>query len=123
MHLVDTCGWIEWFSDGTLADKFRRFLEETDQLLVPTLVQYELFKWGVREKDESTALDLIAYTETCLTVPLDTNIALFAGDLYDTHRLSMADAVIYASARTYGVDLISSDAHFSALPHVVYWKK
>lgn len=22
MHIVDSCGWLEWFSDGILADAF-----------------------------------------------------------------------------------------------------
>jgi hypothetical protein len=37
--LVDTCGWIEWLTDRTLAERFRPYLEQTDVLVVPTVVQ------------------------------------------------------------------------------------
>lgn len=123
MYVVDTCGWIEWFTDGMLADQFGPLLRETDQLLVPTLVQYELFKWCLRERGEAAAFDLVATTRCCTTIVLDTSIALLAAEVSAAHRLAMADAVIYASARTYGVTLFSSDAHFERLPDVVYWRK
>jgi predicted nucleic acid-binding protein len=81
MHVVDTCGWIEWLTDGTLAENFAPFLSDSANLIVPTLVQFELYKWCLREKDEAAALDVIGLTEVCLVRPLDTRIALSAADI------------------------------------------
>ena len=44
MHVVDTCGWIEWLVDGRLAENFAPCLSDTGNLIVPTLVQFELYK-------------------------------------------------------------------------------
>lgn len=70
MILVDTCGWIEWLTDGALADSFAPYMEDPAELLVPTTVQYELYKWVKRESDESTALDTIALADDSLVVLL-----------------------------------------------------
>ena len=123
MHVVDTCGWIEWLADGALAEKFGPHLSNSSELIVPTLVQFELYKWCLREKDEAVALDVIGITEACLVRPLDTRIALSAADLAMRHKLAMADAVVYATALAAGGQLLTSDAHFSGLPNVCYWQK
>jgi len=62
-YLVDTCGWIEWLTDGILADSFAPYLRQPEELLVPTILQYELYRWVCRERDEETALEIIGLTE------------------------------------------------------------
>jgi predicted nucleic acid-binding protein len=121
--LVDTCGWIEWLTEGALADSFASYMTDPAKLLVPTTVQYELYKWVKRESDENTALDTIALADDSLVIPLSTDIALVAADLTLSHKLAFADAVIYASARKYNVELVTSDDHFEGLPSVTYFPK
>ena len=123
MHVVDTCGWIEWLIDGALAESYAPYLAESDNLLVPALVQFELYKWCLREKDEAATLDVIGLTEACLVRALDTRIALSAADLSARHKLAMADAIVYATALAVGRKLLTSDAHFKSLPEVVFWQK
>lgn len=123
MILVDTCGWIEWLTGDVLADSFAPFMEDASDVLVPTTVQYELFKWVKREFDETTAYDTIALADSSLVVPLTTEIALMAGDLTLSHKLAFADAVIYASARRYKVQMVTSDDHFEGLANVTYFPK
>jgi len=90
---------------------------------VPTTVQYELYKWVKRESDEATAHDTIALADDGLIVALSTEIALMAADLSLSHSLAFADAVIYASAKKYHAELVTSDDHFEGLPGVTYFKK
>ena len=123
MILVDTCGWIEWLTEGALADSFASYMQDPAELLVPTTVQYKLYKWVKRESDENTAFDTIALADDSLVVPLSTDIALVAADLSLSHKLAFADAVIYASARKYNVELVTSDDHFEGLPGVTYFAK
>ena len=123
MILVDTCGWIEWLTEGALADSFASYMQDPAELLVPTTVQYELYKWVKRESDENTALDTTALADGSLVIPLSTDIALVAADLSLSHKLAFADAVIYASARKYNVELVTSDDHFEGLPGVTYFPK
>jgi predicted nucleic acid-binding protein len=123
MVIVDTCGWIEWLTDGQLAEVYAPFLADSGNVIVPTLVQFELYRWCLREKNEAIALDVIGLTETCRVRPLDTRIALSAADLCAQYKLAMADAVVYASALAANAELLTSDAHFTALPGVRYWQK
>ena len=58
-HVVDTCGWIEWLTDGVLADKYAPYLESLEEVHVPTSVQFELYKWVKRESSEEQALEVI----------------------------------------------------------------
>ncbi|WP_018954211.1 type II toxin-antitoxin system VapC family toxin [Thioalkalivibrio sulfidiphilus] len=121
--LVDTCGWIEWLTDGELADQFAPHLMRPEEVVVPTAIQFELYKWVKRERDEVTALEIIALTEQCHIVSLDTATALLAADLSLAHRLSFADALIYATAQRHGATLTTSDDHFEDLPGVEFYRK
>jgi predicted nucleic acid-binding protein len=121
--LVDTCGWIEWLTNGKLVKEFELHLETPATLIIPSLLQFELYKWVVREKDMSTALEIIGITEHGTVVPLDTNLALYAADLSSEYNLAMADAIIYATSLAHKALLITSDKHFKKLPHVNYIEK
>lgn len=122
-YLVDTCGWIEWLENSKLASAFEPFLRHSEQLIVPTLIQYELYKWICREKDVATALEVIGITEGATVVPLDTHLALHAADIAKQYNLAMADAIVYAAAQKKEVELITADKHFSGLPKVHYIAK
>lgn len=123
MILVDTCGWIEWLTDGILANKYKSYLQDVESIIVATSVQFELYKWASRVKNKQEALKVIALTEQGKVIPLTTSIALLAGDLASEYKLSFADAIIYATAQNEQVELITSDDHFLNLPGVVYFKK
>ena len=123
MFLVDTCGWIEWMIDSPLAKSYSRYLTSPDTLIVPTLVQHELYKWLFREVDQAAALSAIAATQTARVITLDTSLALLAADMARELRLTTADAIIYATASQHNATLITSDTHFANLPHVKYFQK
>ena len=42
---MDSCGWLECFTDGALADEYRPYLEDCDNMLVPSIVLYEVYKF------------------------------------------------------------------------------
>ena len=123
MRLVDTSAWIEWLVESALGKKLGKMLPERAQCIVPTIVQLELSKWLVREVGEERADQVIAYTQKCVVVPLDTTLALLAADLHREHKLATADAIVYATARRHGADLLTCDAHFESLEGVVYLRK
>lgn len=110
-------------TDSPLAKSYSRYLTSPDTLIVPTLVQHELYKWLCRETDQPTALSAIAATNTATVVPLDTSLALLAADISNEFKLAMADAIIYATARQHNATLVTSDVHFSGLPQVKYFQK
>jgi len=118
MRLVDTSAWIEWLIGSPTGKLVAKRLPEQSDWLVPTMIQLELAKWLVREVGEDKADQVIAFTQLCHIVPLDTEIALAAAEACLTHKLATADAIVFATARTHGADLITCDAHFDSLPGV-----
>ena len=63
-------------------------------------------------------MDGIAAMHRARVVPVDVSLALEAADLALTHRLAMADALIYATARHHRALLITADADFEGLAGV-----
>jgi predicted nucleic acid-binding protein len=123
LRVVDTSAWIEWFVGSAIGVKLARLFPDKDRCIVPTIVQLELSKWLVREVGEEQADQVIAYTQKCVVVPLDTAIALLAADLHRQYKLATADAIVYATAQRERAELLTCDAHFDGLPGVVFFSK
>lgn len=123
MRVIDTSAWIEWLTGSALGKKLGQAFPHKSRCIVPTIVQLELSKWLVREVGEEQADQVIAYTQTCTVVPLDTAIALLAAELHREYKLATADAIVYATARQQGADLLTCDAHFKGLPDTVFVQK
>lgn len=121
--VVDTSAWIEWLMATPLGRDIDTVFPAREHCIVPTIVQLELSKWLVREVGEDKADQVIAYTQKCRVVPLDTNMALLAADLHREHKLATADAIVYATAHQQQARLLTCDAHFEALSQVDYFPK
>lgn len=116
--VVDSSGWIEYLGAGMKADDFAPYLQAQDSLLVPTIVLYEVYKKLSRERGKTLADRFVSQAFRCVVVALDEEIALVAANLSLDHRLSMADAIIYATARTHSAQLVTGDSAFQGLPGV-----
>jgi len=123
MRLVDTSAWIEWLIASPTGKAVASEIPAREDWLVPTIVQLELTKWLAREVGEDKADQVIAFTQMCVLVPLDTKIALSAAEICGKHKLATADAIIYATALEHGVNLLTCDAHFDGLPGVTLLSK
>jgi predicted nucleic acid-binding protein len=123
MILVDTSAWIEWLISSPTGEKVAGRLPEQADWLVPTMVQLELAKWLTREVGEEKADQVIAFTQVCQVVPLDTEIALTAAEACREHKLATADAIVFATARARGATLLTCDTHFDGLPGVTLIEK
>jgi predicted nucleic acid-binding protein len=123
LRVVDTSAWIEWFTGSALGKKLGKQFPDKPRCVVPTIVQLELSKWLVREVGEEQADQVIAYTQKCVVIPLDTTIALLAADMHREHKLATADAIVYATARHQGAELLTCDSHFKDLPDVALFAK
>jgi len=123
LRVVDTSAWIEWLVGSAVGNKLGKQFPDKAQCIVPTIVQLELSKWLVRELGEEQADQVIAYTQKCIVVPLDTGIALLAAELHREYKLATADAIVYATARHQGAELLTCDAHFKGLRDVALFAK
>lgn len=84
---------------------------------------YEVYKWIKREASEDAGLDAVATMKRTNVAELTEEIALLAADLALAHGLSMADAMMLASARQYGAELLTTDSGFDGLSGVTVFSK
>ena len=123
LRVVDTSAWIEWLTQSALGKKIGKQFPDRSRWIVPTIVQLELSKWLMREVGEERTDQVIAFTQKCAVVSLDTAIALLAADLHREHKLATADAIVYATAQQQRAELLTCDGHFAGLPGVVFFPK
>ncbi len=123
MYLVDSCGWLEWFSNGPLAKNYRKYLKHQDHLLVPVIVLHEVYKILKREVGEEKALLAVGHMKSAQVVELDELLALKAADLGLSHGLAMADSIVYATGLEHNCEIVTSDADFKGLPGVRFIPK
>ncbi|MEX0874614.1 MAG: type II toxin-antitoxin system VapC family toxin [Actinomycetota bacterium] len=116
--LVDSSGWIEFLGDRPLADRFERLIEGREPLLVSAIQVYEVHRIMQRDFSDEEAREAVVALRRARLVPVDETIALEAADVSLEHGLAMADAIIYATARQAGAQLVTSDSDFQGLPEV-----
>ena len=123
MIIVDSCGWLEWFTNGNLADSYERYLVDQNNILMPTIVLYEVYKILKREAGEEKALLAAGYMKNSTVIPLDEELALAAADVALQERLAMADAIIVAAAQKNNSKIITSDTDLKGHSSVTYIPK
>lgn len=119
--LIDSFGWIEYFGDGPLANKYGSYIENTikDRYLTPTIVLYEVYKKIKKERTEEKALWASAYiSANTEIIHLNERIALEAAEISLVQGLHMADAIIVATADVFKAKIVTSDPHFEGLKNV-----
>jgi len=122
MNLVDTSGWIEYFFGGGNASFFAEPIENTQELVVPVVCLYEVFKKVHQAADESRALQAVAQMKQGRVVALTEEGALRAALVSLRHKLPMADSLVYATGQMEGAEIWTQDADFRGLPGVRYRK-
>jgi predicted nucleic acid-binding protein len=123
MIIVDSCGWLEWFTDGKLADQYEEYLADQDNILMPAIIIYEVYKVLKREVSEEKALFAVGYMKNSEVVLFDDTLALAAVDIGLQENLAMADAIIVATAQAHHCKIISSDADLKNQENVTYISK
>ena len=123
MNVVDSSGWLEYFSDAENADFFSGPIEQIEDLVVPTLSIYEVFKRIYQQRGEDKALQAVALMQQGATVDLTAALAVSAAHLGVRERLPLADSVILATARAYDATLWTQDVDFEGMEEVRYVAK
>jgi predicted nucleic acid-binding protein len=121
MNIVDSSGWLEYFSGGPNSTHFSIPLRDTSSLIVPVITIYEVFKVVLREVGENEALQSIAAMQKGKIVDLTISIAMSAAKLGLRHNLPLADSIIFATAKSHQCTIWTQDAHFKDLPGVEFF--
>ena len=120
MFLVDSCGWLEYFSGGKKAERYEKYLLKPDLIIVPSIVLYEVYKKIKSGSDEDCAILAVAQMENSKVIMFNDDLSLLAADVSLVHSLHMADSIIYATAISNKAVLVTSDEHFKGLEKVIF---
>ncbi len=118
-NVVDSSGWLEYLADSKSAAFFAPAIEDTENLVVPVITIYEVFKKVLRERGENEALQVASMMQSGQVIEVDSALALDAA----RYPLPLADSLIYATALRHGATLWTQDEHFKDLPGVRYLAK
>lgn len=120
MNLVDSCGWLEYFAEGPNADFFAPVIVDIENILVPTVCIFEVFKRILQQKDEDSALKAVAAMQQGHVIDLSMAIALNAAKLGHEFKLPLADSIILATAKRHDADIWTMDSDFQNIEGVRY---
>ena len=118
-NVVDSSGWLEYFTGSDRASLFAPAIEDTGNLIVPVISIYEVFKKVLRECGEDVALQVASAMQSGLVIDLECALALEAA----RYPLPLADSLIYATAKRHEATLWTQDEHFKNLPNVRFFPK
>ena len=123
MNLVDSSAWLEYFADGPNAQFFAPAIEKTSELIVPTIVVFEVFKRVLQQRSARAALETVAVLRQGRFVELTDSLAIVAATVSHREKLPMADSIIIATARSENAVIWTQDADFERLPGVKFRAK
>ena len=123
MNVVDSSGWLEYFAGGPNAEFFAPAIEDVDQLTVPTISIYEVFKRILQQASESEALRAVGFMRLGELVDLTSTTAIHAAKLSAELQIPMADSIMLACSREQGATLWTQDADLRGLEGVEFTPK
>jgi toxin FitB len=121
MNVVDSSAWLSYFAGDRNATGFAGAIENIEDLLVPSITITEVFRNVRRQRDEESALAVIAHMKQGSVIALDSELAIDAGHYGVLHKLPLADSIIFATAQKFGATIWTQDADFKGLPQVKYF--
>lgn len=118
MNVVDSSGWIEYLAGGANAEHFRAAIEDTGNLIVPSLSLFQVYRHTLLRLGRQEALSIVAAMRGGSVMDLDDRVALEAAELSIATGLPTADSIILATARASGAELWTQDAEFEGMDDV-----
>jgi len=123
MNVVDSSCWFEYLMGTETGAAVASVIENPDELIVPTITLYEVYKKLLAEKGEEYALNVVSYMQTGTVIDLNAGLSLSAAQISRKHKLPMADSIIYATSLHYSAVIFSCDKHFKDIPDIQYFPK
>ncbi len=123
MNVVDSCGWLEYFGNGANADFFAPAIENTQQLIVPHLVVYEVCKRLRQLYGDAGEAKGVSFLEKGHMSGGNLAVMRQAAMASQLHKLAMADAIIWQTAQTHQAKLYTQDVDLKDLPGVIFKAK
>ena len=122
-NLIDSSAWLEYFAETINSKPFIKPIENIKNIILPTIIIFEVFKKISTERGENEARIYITSMSNAHVIELDKELSLSASMISIEYKLGMADSIIYATALKYNATLWTQDADFKGLKNVKYFEK
>jgi len=123
MNVVDSSAWLSYFAGDKNARLFAKPIEALEKLLVPSITITEVFKSVLRQRNEESALEVVAHMKQGTVIALDGELAVNAAVFGVELKLPLADSIIYATAHKYDAIVWTQDADFQGIENVKFYPK
>jgi toxin FitB len=123
MNIVDSSGWLEFFSDGPNANEFSKPLSDTESLIVSSISVFEVFKVVLRERDEDAALTAVSLMKQGRVIDLSFELAIQAAKTSADHKIPMADSIILTTGILHNATVWTQDSDFKDFANVKFFPK
>ena len=122
---VDTSVVIDWLrradSQNTL---FYQLLSDQHELLLPVVVVAELYSGKSVWQHAQAKIRLDGILAECQVLSLESDIAVLAGKIRVTHKVTLLDALIAATAMQNNLELVTLNVKdFSKITELSLWLK
>ena len=120
INAVDSSAWVEYFVDGPNAAFFAPAIEDTTNLLVPSVALHEVFRITLQHQSEGDALKAIAQMKQGSVCDFDEAIALSAAKLSWELNLPLVESIMLATARANKARLWTQEGRLRGIEGVQY---
>lgn len=123
--LIDTYVWMEISRDSLWGQRALAWMEENPGHSVSVLTLYELrYRFNALYGAERTDAFIATVLNNSEVIPVDRDIALLAGEIKTGQKrkgsnMGAVDCMILATARVYGLKILSGDKHFHGLEEIL----
>lgn len=80
-NVVDSSAWLAYLTDSPAAKHFANAIEDTENLLVPVVCLYEVFKKVLRKRGDTEAIQVASVMQSGQVIELDSSLALGSGEI------------------------------------------
>jgi len=124
LNVLDSCLWIEHFWGTKLDVSITGVMLDKKNLIVPSICVYEVYKQILDKYGEDKAEFYCGLMQSSAkVVNIYSELAMLSAKLSKTHKLAMADSIIYATAIKHNATVWTQDKHFEGLDSVKYFPK
>ncbi len=119
--MIDPWTLIEDWRGGIHSERAAEHIEGSETAVLSAVNLVEIFFWVLRHYDEKKAEEKgDTLKRRCFLIPLDESVAVDAAKIKRDLKLSLADSIIFATARAHDAKLVTGAKDFKNLPDTLY---
>ena len=123
MNLVDSSGWLEYFTDDKNSKYFAPAIENTKKIIVSTINLYEVYKKILQESNENNAIEALGLMQQAKVVDVTNTSSIQVARTSYEYKIPMVDSLIYTTGRLNDAVVWTQDYDFKKLEGVKFIKK